>query len=673
MIWQNERVVGADSRAGTVEIDDVEFVEELGAGGYGRVFKGYNRRLNRNVAVKVLDAVVDDVQREQFDVECKHHGPLSDHQNIVTVYRAGYTPSSQPYLEMEYVEQGSLLEHLNQHGPVPWRQAVEWMLPICDAVETAHARGILHRDLKPANILLSASGPKLADFGIACLRDDADPVHALSLQHAPPEALENQTDIRSDVYSLASTLYQLVAGRPPMTMPSTDPAAMVRVITEAPVPRLPPAVAPDWLNDLLTEALAKRPGDRPQAIADLAQRLRVGLSESVRAEGGSPTEAVVPTTASIGSDEGVAEPKEVGVVASDDGPTPPFSGLAPVPVKPVRRPSVLALVSAGLVAVLALAVLAAFLLSSDTDANTGSVADAPAQSTQSAEEQVSGRDATAGAGEDGGQARPAQSDRDVDPSSGATITTPADDADNPSSDSSAGSPSTASSTPGSSTPGSSTPDSSTPGTSTPGTSTPGTSSPSTSSPGTSAPPDVAISNVAVEVTVSTGRVTFTTNECSTARYVLDGGDQVHTAPGWPDASVRCWTSHGHTFTQLEPDTAYVAQIDVRSADGASDTVEAVRFRTAPVSPTDPLVVVPPSGAEVVVGETNSWQLVAQGGSGQFTWTGLRLPAGFSLNAGGLLQFRPTAAGPFSVEVRVTDLVSQDSIDATLTVTALPAE
>jgi hypothetical protein len=160
---------------------------------------------------------------------------------------------------------------------IGWQQAVDWLILICDAVQSAHDHGVLHRDIKPANILMAPEGPRLTDFGISCLSDATCPGQGWSLLHAPPELLDNRSDRRSDVYSLGSTLFTLIAGHAPFELPATDSteAVLARLAT-APPPRLPANLAPPWLDELLQLALAKDPGDRPQTVADLQSALEAG-------------------------------------------------------------------------------------------------------------------------------------------------------------------------------------------------------------------------------------------------------------------------------------------------------------------------------------------------------------------------------------------------------------
>ncbi|MGF1596673.1 MAG: PASTA domain-containing protein [Acidimicrobiales bacterium] len=248
----------------------------LGRGGFSVVYKAFDTKFNRHVAVKVLTAAVDGPARQLFEQECQLHGPVSGHPHIVTIHDAGTTPDGHPYLVMEHVEGGTLADRVAA-GPLPWRQAVDLVIPVCEAVDAAHRRGVLHRDIKPANILLGPDGPKLADFGIACVSDATSPQFAVSWHHAPPEAESNRRDVRSDVYSLGSTLFAAIAGHAPFWRPGEDSlGALLMRLVDQPTPHLPAEVAPSWLDDVVQWATAKDPRDRPQRAADLADALRQG-------------------------------------------------------------------------------------------------------------------------------------------------------------------------------------------------------------------------------------------------------------------------------------------------------------------------------------------------------------------------------------------------------------
>ncbi len=262
---------------GDLGIDNISGATEIGRGGFSVVYAATNTLLGMQVAVKVLGQLSSDDDRRRFERECQVMGRLSHHPSVVTVHHAGYTDGGSPYLVMELVEGGSLADR-QVHGPIPWTEAVDLITPIADALAYVHEADVLHRDVKPENILIGADGrPLLTDFGIARLGDATNTATgiAASWLHAPPETFENKREPRSDLYSLASTLHQLINGRPPFWRAGEDTLnpLMYRLINEPP-PRLTPDKAPGPVADLLVRALAKSPEERPADLRVFAEELR---------------------------------------------------------------------------------------------------------------------------------------------------------------------------------------------------------------------------------------------------------------------------------------------------------------------------------------------------------------------------------------------------------------
>ena len=320
-------------------VEGYEELAEVGRGGFGIVYRARQVEFDRTVALKVLTGTFDDEARGRFERECRAMGSLSGHPNIVTVYAAGMTRDGRPYLAMEFLPRGSLTEQVDGR-PLPWTDAVTIGIRIAGALQTAHDIGVLHRDVKPDNILLSAYGePKLGDFGIARLQgayETRSGIVSATLAHAAPELLEGKPPSRaSDVYSLASTTFALIAGHPPFARSEGDALATVvaRVATE-PVPDLRAESVPDGVCRALEQGLDKDPERRTPTAAEFGRQLQDGA----RVAGAAPAEMIVA----------------------------PAAPAAPVPraaTRPSRR--IVAVAAAVIVALLALGVTA-FLVTRDS-------------------------------------------------------------------------------------------------------------------------------------------------------------------------------------------------------------------------------------------------------------------------------------------------------------------
>src|SRR5437762_6049411 len=204
---------------------------KLGEGGMGQVYRAQDTRLNRPVAVKFLsEDLADPAARRRFQREAQTASSLN-HPHIVTVHDAGEFEGRQ-YLVTEFIDGGTLRGwmHSGTHG---WRETIELLTGVADGLATAHDAGILHRDIKPENILITKSGyAKLADFGLAKL-DDGGPAHdaptmtdlrtrpglvmGTAAYMSPEQATGQPVDARSDVFSLGTVLYEVLAGKRPFT------------------------------------------------------------------------------------------------------------------------------------------------------------------------------------------------------------------------------------------------------------------------------------------------------------------------------------------------------------------------------------------------------------------------------------------------------------------------
>ncbi|MGI9017768.1 MAG: protein kinase domain-containing protein [Euzebya sp.] len=263
-------------------VEGLRDLVRIGSGGFGTVYQAEDEEHARTVAVKLLAAPVAIGEAGgAFDRERRAMGMLSSHPNIVVVYRSGMTIDARPYIVMDYLAGGSLADRLRT-GPVPWAEAATIGVKIAGALATAHALNIIHRDVKPANILITSWGePKLGDFGIARIAGATATSGATSasLAHAAPEVLDGKrATFASDVYSLASTLYELMAGTAPFVRPSDDSVVPIiaRILTQKP-PDLRILGVPSTLASTLERAMDKDPLIRPSADAfgiELASLLR---------------------------------------------------------------------------------------------------------------------------------------------------------------------------------------------------------------------------------------------------------------------------------------------------------------------------------------------------------------------------------------------------------------
>ncbi|MFZ5909792.1 MAG: SUMF1/EgtB/PvdO family nonheme iron enzyme [Chloroflexota bacterium] len=255
------------------EIGRYQILEQLGAGGMATVYKAFDTRLEREVAIKVIRREAFppdemDMLLKRFERESKSLGRLS-HPNIVGVIDYGEYEGA-PYLVMEYLAGGTLKERLGR--PIAWRNAVQMVLPIAQALEYVHDRNIINRDVKPSNILLSEDGqPMLTDFGLVKIFEEQgkDATHLTSTgtglgtpDYMAPEQWIGEATAQSDLYSLGVVLYEMITGYKPYTA-DTPAGVMLKQATE-PLP-LPKNYVPDLPQDVesvLLKALAREPAHR---------------------------------------------------------------------------------------------------------------------------------------------------------------------------------------------------------------------------------------------------------------------------------------------------------------------------------------------------------------------------------------------------------------------------
>lgn len=267
------------------EIDGFTPIDRIGSGGFADVFRYRQTYPNREVAVKVLvKERLETSSIEAFAAEANIMAQLSAHPSIVAIHQAGISRDGRPYLVMEYCPRPNL-QVRHRKAPLTEAEALRIGVQIAGAVETAHRAGVLHRDIKPANILVTAyDTPKLTDFGIAAVVGGSGASHGLSIPWAAPENLADasRAAVTSDVYSLAATLYTLLADRSPFEVPGGSNSSRdveARILAD-PVPPLARADVSSACEEVLRRAMSKNPSERPQTALEFAralQRVQIGL------------------------------------------------------------------------------------------------------------------------------------------------------------------------------------------------------------------------------------------------------------------------------------------------------------------------------------------------------------------------------------------------------------
>jgi len=274
-----------------VKLGRFEFLEEVGSGSYGTVFKARDAQLGRTVAIKMLRASrlagPDEVDR--FLREARSFAQLK-HPGIVTLYEIGHD-EGEYYLVEEYVEGVTLADRMGRE-PVPFREAAEILTRVGEALDVAHRQGVIHRDIKPSNILLDSKGdPHLTDFGLAkCEGDEKPMTHSGEVLGTPaymsPEQARGESgrvDARTDVYSMGVILYELLTQERPFQ--GNRRMLILQVLEDEPrPPRQLNEKIPRDLETICLKAMAKDPSRRYATAQELADDLRRTLTgEPVRA------------------------------------------------------------------------------------------------------------------------------------------------------------------------------------------------------------------------------------------------------------------------------------------------------------------------------------------------------------------------------------------------------
>ena len=269
-------------------IDRYNIIDLLGQGGMATVYRAYDTRLEREVALKVIrhEAFPPDVlqnELKRFEREAKSLARLS-HPNIVKVLDYGEYEGS-PFLVMEYLPGGTLKQKIG--SPIAWQDAMHLLLPVARGVEYAHNREIIHRDIKPSNILLAENEtPTLSDFGIAKLFQNEGTLLTASgmamgtPEYMAPEQWTGKTVPQSDMYALGVVLYEMVTGRRPYTADTPGGVFMMQVTEPVLFPRDIVPHLPEAVEQFLLKALSREPSNRHASMTEFIRDMELLLSNA---------------------------------------------------------------------------------------------------------------------------------------------------------------------------------------------------------------------------------------------------------------------------------------------------------------------------------------------------------------------------------------------------------
>ena len=272
------RLARAAQRLGQYQLE-----ARIASGGMGTVYRARHALLRRPTAIKIAN---EGRSASSFEAEARITSTLT-HPNTVVVYDYGRGSDGSFYCAMEYVDGYDLEQLVERHGPLPPARVIRLLLQAAGSLEEAHSRGLVHRDIKPSNIMLAERGGtsdfvKVLDFGLARSQlapaTSAEPsvTFAGTPGYAAPEVIGGGAATpASDVFSLGAVGHYMLAGRGPFSTPSST-ESLTRTLSAPPEP-LPVAV-PEALGRVLAACLSKAPGERPQSMAILAERLRAALA-----------------------------------------------------------------------------------------------------------------------------------------------------------------------------------------------------------------------------------------------------------------------------------------------------------------------------------------------------------------------------------------------------------
>jgi serine/threonine-protein kinase len=357
-----------------------QILQKIGSGGMGSVYKAAQPAMNRMVAVKILHPKLtnrkDLVSRFRREARAMSH---LTHPNTVKVFVYGDLDDGSLYIVMEYLEGRNLNQVVRKEGPLPVERAIPVLIQVCGALHEAHLQGIIHRDLKPENIFLSTNGglkdyPKVLDFGLAKVTErELRPGSIMLTQEgmvfgtpefmSPEQAQGKPLDARSDLYSLAIILYEVLTGKLPFD--ARTPMEYIQMhVTKPPIlldDRVSGKRFPPGLGAVINKALQKRPEDRYASAAEFAQALKPfaglqgkgytalmprGTNEAVLQsyptgnEGAKPSDllpipVVLPSSAPTGDGSAQDDPSAPAARPPSLAQSPALAGVAPLSSAPL--------------------------------------------------------------------------------------------------------------------------------------------------------------------------------------------------------------------------------------------------------------------------------------------------------------------------------------------------
>src|SRR5919197_1758790 len=282
---------------GTLISDRFRLEEKIGAGGMSTVYRAFDPTLERWVAIKLMhrDISTDPDQLERFRRESRAGAQLN-HPNLVTVIDAGEDEGA-PYIVFEYVEGETLKDRIRRNGLLPVAEAVAYAIEIGRGLTAAHARKLVHRDVKPQNVLIDPDGrAKVTDFGIARSLESkgltaTGRVLGTTDYVSPEQAMGEDVDERSDVYSLGVVLYEMLTGEVPFQAETQVGVAMKHVNEPMPDVQTKRSEVSAAVASVVDRATTKDPRDRYGTVAEMVRDLEQTLEVEAARRGGTSGEA----------------------------------------------------------------------------------------------------------------------------------------------------------------------------------------------------------------------------------------------------------------------------------------------------------------------------------------------------------------------------------------------